>query len=259
MGGAKVFGLATQRIRDLRESPWCWGTIVGQRDGAERKGRSLCRGGQACAATPSPARIRSQRNSRTANTLRREAHPLSDYQPGTLFWPESEKRNYQPVPRPPLHSCRQEPLLSAEPRRAQAGHFGTLDEPSPDFGKALPAHSCRRRVHSAGRISHLGIAVAHAGRRDSRCLACVQELQPCTDAPPEFAEDIRNCAGDSGRREAGGKEACKTKRHRLSLRSGFSKARLKSKDSKAATDNQAVPRLNVPHFPLIPRSQVRCV
>ncbi len=80
-----------------------------------------------------------------------------------------------------------------------------------------------------------------------------------TDAPPEFAEDIRNCAGDSGRREAGGKEGCKTKRHRLSLRSGFSKARLKSKDSKAATDNQAVPRLYVPHFPLIPRLQVRCV
>ncbi len=61
------------------------GTIVGQRDGEERKGRSLRRGGQACAATPSPAPIHSQRNSRTTNTLRREAHPLSDYQPGTLF------------------------------------------------------------------------------------------------------------------------------------------------------------------------------
>ena len=27
-----------------------------------------------------------------------------------------------------------------------------------------------------------------------------------TDTPPEFAEDVRPCAGDSGRREAGGKE-----------------------------------------------------
>jgi hypothetical protein len=31
------------------------------------------------------ARIRSQRNSQTANTLRREAHSLPDYQSGTLF------------------------------------------------------------------------------------------------------------------------------------------------------------------------------
>jgi len=32
-----------------------------------------------------------------------------------------------------------------------------------------------------------------------------------TDTPPEFAEDLRPCAGDSGRREAGGKELAKQK------------------------------------------------
>ena len=32
-----------------------------------------------------------------------------------------------------------------------------------------------------------------------------------TDTPPEFAEDVRQCAGDSGRREAGGKEIAKQK------------------------------------------------
>jgi hypothetical protein len=32
-----------------------------------------------------------------------------------------------------------------------------------------------------------------------------------TNTPPEFAEDVRPCAGDSGRREAGGKELAKQK------------------------------------------------
>ena len=32
-----------------------------------------------------------------------------------------------------------------------------------------------------------------------------------TDTPPEFAEDVRACAGDSGRREAGGKELAEQK------------------------------------------------
>ena len=32
-----------------------------------------------------------------------------------------------------------------------------------------------------------------------------------TDTPPEFAEGVRPCAGDSGRREAGGKELAKQK------------------------------------------------
>ena len=32
-----------------------------------------------------------------------------------------------------------------------------------------------------------------------------------TDTPPEFAEDARNRAGDSGRREAGGKKLAKQK------------------------------------------------
>ena len=32
-----------------------------------------------------------------------------------------------------------------------------------------------------------------------------------TDTPPEFAEDVRKCAGDSGRREAGGKDFAKQK------------------------------------------------
>jgi hypothetical protein len=32
-----------------------------------------------------------------------------------------------------------------------------------------------------------------------------------TDTPPQFAEDVRPCAGDSGRREAGGKELAKQK------------------------------------------------
>jgi len=32
-----------------------------------------------------------------------------------------------------------------------------------------------------------------------------------TDTPPEFAEDVCKCAGDSGRREAGGKEFAKQK------------------------------------------------
>ena len=32
-----------------------------------------------------------------------------------------------------------------------------------------------------------------------------------TDTPPELAEDVRPCAGDSGRREAGGKEFAKQK------------------------------------------------
>ena len=32
-----------------------------------------------------------------------------------------------------------------------------------------------------------------------------------TDTPPEFAEDVRPCAGDSGRRETGGKELAKQK------------------------------------------------
>jgi hypothetical protein len=32
-----------------------------------------------------------------------------------------------------------------------------------------------------------------------------------TDTPPELAEDARPCAGDSGRREAGGKELAKQK------------------------------------------------
>jgi hypothetical protein len=32
-----------------------------------------------------------------------------------------------------------------------------------------------------------------------------------TDTPPEFTEDARQCAGDSGRREAGGKELAKQK------------------------------------------------
>ena len=32
-----------------------------------------------------------------------------------------------------------------------------------------------------------------------------------TDTPPEFAEDARKCAGDSSRREAGGKELAKQK------------------------------------------------
>ena len=27
-----------------------------------------------------------------------------------------------------------------------------------------------------------------------------------SDTPPEFAEDVRPCAGEAGRREAGGKE-----------------------------------------------------
>ena len=32
-----------------------------------------------------------------------------------------------------------------------------------------------------------------------------------TDTPPEFAADVRPCAGDSSRREAGGKELAKQK------------------------------------------------
>ena len=32
-----------------------------------------------------------------------------------------------------------------------------------------------------------------------------------TDTPPEIAEDVRPCAGDSGCREAGGKELAKQK------------------------------------------------
>ena len=32
-----------------------------------------------------------------------------------------------------------------------------------------------------------------------------------TDTPPEFAEDVRKCAGDSGRREAGGQELAQQK------------------------------------------------
>ena len=32
-----------------------------------------------------------------------------------------------------------------------------------------------------------------------------------TDTPPEFAEDVRPCAGDLGRRAAGGKELAKQK------------------------------------------------
>jgi hypothetical protein len=32
-----------------------------------------------------------------------------------------------------------------------------------------------------------------------------------TDTPPEFAEDIRKCAGDSSRWEAGGKDFAKQK------------------------------------------------
>ena len=32
-----------------------------------------------------------------------------------------------------------------------------------------------------------------------------------TDTPPEFDEDARKCAGDSGRREAGGKDFAKQK------------------------------------------------
>ena len=32
-----------------------------------------------------------------------------------------------------------------------------------------------------------------------------------TDTPPEFAEDVRKCAGDSSRREAGGKDFAKQK------------------------------------------------
>ena len=32
-----------------------------------------------------------------------------------------------------------------------------------------------------------------------------------TDTPPEFAEDDRKCADDSGRREAGGKDFAKQK------------------------------------------------
>ena len=32
-----------------------------------------------------------------------------------------------------------------------------------------------------------------------------------TDTPPEFAEDVRKCAGDSSRREAGGKDFEKQK------------------------------------------------
>ena len=32
-----------------------------------------------------------------------------------------------------------------------------------------------------------------------------------TDTPPEFADDVRKCAGDSSRREAGGKELAKQK------------------------------------------------
>jgi hypothetical protein len=31
------------------------------------------------------------------------------------------------------------------------------------------------------------------------------------DTPPQFAEDVRPCAGDLGRREAGGKEMAKQK------------------------------------------------
>ena len=32
-----------------------------------------------------------------------------------------------------------------------------------------------------------------------------------TYTPPEFAEDVRKCAGDSSRREAGGKDFAKQK------------------------------------------------
>ena len=32
-----------------------------------------------------------------------------------------------------------------------------------------------------------------------------------TDTPPEFAEDVRKCAGVSNRREAGGKDFAKQK------------------------------------------------
>jgi hypothetical protein len=32
-----------------------------------------------------------------------------------------------------------------------------------------------------------------------------------TGTPPEFAEDLLKCAGDSGRRDAGGKELAKRK------------------------------------------------
>ena len=32
-----------------------------------------------------------------------------------------------------------------------------------------------------------------------------------TDTPPEFTADVRQCAGDSGRREAGGRELAKQK------------------------------------------------
>ena len=32
-----------------------------------------------------------------------------------------------------------------------------------------------------------------------------------TDNPPEFAEDVRKCAGNSGRLEAGGKDFAKHK------------------------------------------------
>ena len=43
-------------------------------------------------------------------------------------------------------------------------------------------------------------------------LASLQtETAAMTDTPPEFAEDVRPCAGDSCRRAAGGKQLAKQK------------------------------------------------
>ncbi len=39
-----------------------------------------------------------------------------------------------------------------------------------------------------------------------------------TDTPPEFAEDARPCAGDSGRREVDGKELAQQKAEGLGCR-----------------------------------------
>jgi len=50
-----------------------------------------------------------------------------------------------------------------------------------------------------------------AGRRDSGCVSCGTGTPSMTTLRPEFAEDARKCAGDSGRREAGGRIFAKLK------------------------------------------------
>ncbi len=104
------------------------------------------------------------------------------------------------------------PLRGAFDLPMRSGGFERSEKP----GAARPQGSAGGRWQFArASLDHRLISIDPPGQMRWTAGLALPSLRAgtpaMTDTPPEFAEDLRKCAGDSGRREAGGKELAKQK------------------------------------------------